>query len=72
MTKQIMYKSTRGSENLLTSAEAIKRGIAEDGGLYMPTEIPKIDLDFISGMIEDSYAERAFKVAFKLDDRILH
>ncbi len=61
MTK-IMYKSTRGSENLLTSAEAIKRGIAEDGGLYMPTEIPKIDLDFISGMVEDSYHDRAFKV----------
>ena len=60
--KQMMYKSTRGSEKLLTSAEAIKRGIAEDGGLYMPTEIPKIDLDFISSMVNDSYSERAFKV----------
>ncbi len=60
--EQIMYKSTRGSQNLLTSAEAIKRGIAEDGGLYMPTEIPKIDLDFISSMVEDSYSERAYKV----------
>lgn len=60
--KNVMYKSTRGSKNLLTSAEAIKRGIAEDGGLYMPTEIPKIDLSFISDMIEDDYSERAFKV----------
>ena len=60
--KQIMYKSTRGSENLLTSAEAIKRGIAEDGGLYMPTDIPKVDLEFIKSLIDESYAERAYKV----------
>ncbi|MBE6651108.1 MAG: threonine synthase [Ruminococcaceae bacterium] len=58
----MMYKSTRGSKNYLTSAEAIKRGLAEDGGLYMPTSIPKIDLDFISGMVEDTYSARAFKV----------
>ena len=57
-----MYKSTRGSKNYLTSAEAIKRGLAEDGGLYMPVSIPKTDLDFISSMVEDSYSERAFKV----------
>jgi len=60
--ENLMYKSTRGSKNYLTSAEAIKRGLAEDGGLYMPTSIPKIDLDFISGMVEDTYSARAFKV----------
>ncbi|MBE6700521.1 MAG: threonine synthase [Ruminococcaceae bacterium] len=58
----LMYKSTRGSKEYLTSAEAIKRGLAEDGGLYMPLTIPKIDLDFIGGMVEDTYSERAFKV----------
>ena len=42
----LMYKSTRGSLEYLTSAEAIKRGLADDSGLYMPTSIPKIDLDF--------------------------
>lgn len=57
-----MYKSTRGSKNYLTSAEAIKRGLAEDGGLYMPVSIPKTDLDFIAAMVDDSYSERAFKV----------
>lgn len=60
--EQIMYKSTRGSENLLTSAEAIKKGIAEDGGLYMPTSIPSVTLDFISSMVEDDYCERAYKI----------
>ena len=60
--ENLMYKSTRGSKNYLTSAEAIKRGLAEDGGLYMPVAIPKIDLDFIKGMVEETYSERAFKV----------
>ncbi len=60
--EQIMYRSTRGSSKLLTSAEAIKGGIAEDGGLYMPTVIPTIDLDFISSLVDDDYSERAFKV----------
>ena len=60
--ENLMYKSTRGSKNYLTSAEAIKRGLAEDGGLYMPTSIPKVDLDFIAKMVEETYSERAFKV----------
>ncbi len=60
--ENLMYKSTRGSKKYLTSAEAIKRGLAEDGGLYMPVEIPKINLDFISSMVEESYSDRAFKV----------
>ncbi len=59
---EMIYKSTRGSKNYLTSAEAIKRGLAEDGGLYMPTEIPKIDLDFIASMVDEPYSERAYKV----------
>ncbi len=58
----LMYKSTRGSENYLTSAEAIKKGLAEDSGLYMPVSIPKIDLDFIGSLVENDYDERAFKV----------
>lgn len=60
--ENLMYKSTRGSKNYLTSSQAIKRGLAEDGGLYMPTSIPKIDLDFISSMVDMPYSQRAFKV----------
>lgn len=37
------YKSTRGDKNLITSSLAIIKGIADDGGLYVPVEIPKID-----------------------------
>ncbi|SKA88925.1 threonine synthase [Caloramator quimbayensis] len=37
------YKSTRGDKNLITSSLAIIKGIAEDGGLYVPDNIPEID-----------------------------
>jgi threonine synthase len=36
------YKSTRNSDLKLTSAQAIVKGISEDGGLFIPSEIPKI------------------------------
>lgn len=42
---QIMYKGTRG-EKSINSSEAIIKGIAEAGGLYIPNEFPKIDIPF--------------------------
>ena len=43
------YYSTRDSKRKIakTSAEVIKQGIAEDGGLFLPESIPEISLDFI-------------------------
>lgn len=41
---KVLYKSTRGKGSLATASEAILKGIAEDGGLFVPTEIPKLEL----------------------------
>lgn len=38
----IEYKSTRGGANV-NCVEAIVKGIADDGGLYVPAEMPKLD-----------------------------
>ena len=38
---KMKYQSTRNSELKLDSAEAIKIGIAPDGGLFVPVSIPK-------------------------------
>ncbi len=57
------YISTRGAEAQgVTSAYAIKTGLASDGGLYMPEKIPEISLEFIKELAELSYPERAAKV----------
>ncbi len=56
------YMSTRGSGAPVSAARAIIKGLAEDGGLFVPTEIPQIDEDFIASLLPLSYQERAKKV----------
>ena len=59
------YKSTRNSNVKVDSAQAIAQGISEDGGLFVPSEIPAITLDDIKALGEKSYVERALWVFSK-------
>jgi len=54
----LFYKSTRDSENIVSASQAILQGLAVDGGLYVPTEIPEVDLDF-KHLANQSYQEIA-------------
>ncbi|MCR5149868.1 MAG: threonine synthase [Clostridiales bacterium] len=56
------YTGTRNTDIHISSSQAITGGIAEDGGLYVPAEIPKISLDTIASMADVSYIERAEKI----------
>lgn len=56
------YISTRGNTQMLSSAEAIIKGLASDGGLFVPEEMPQVDMEFITSLQELSYQERAVKV----------
>ena len=40
----LLYKSTRNAEKTVTASEAILKGLADDGGLFMPVSIPKLDV----------------------------
>lgn len=53
------YKSTRNSSVKITSAEAVVQGISEDGGLFVPSEIPEITMDEVVKLGDMGYAERA-------------
>ena len=53
----IHYQSTRGSKYIKTSAQ----GIAEDKGLYVPNEIPKLPFA-VEDMVGKPYQEVAFRV----------
>lgn len=57
----IMYKSTRGAKELVTASEAIIKGIASDGGLYVPDSIPTIDFE-LKDIVNYSYNELAYQV----------
>ncbi len=57
------YISTRGgAPSGVSSAYAIKCGLAQDGGLFMPEKIPKINNEFLEKLSSLSYAERAAEI----------
>ncbi|MBR5708189.1 MAG: threonine synthase [Oscillospiraceae bacterium] len=53
------YVSTRNAKAFVSASEAITRGLAEDGGLYLPESIPALEPDFVARMSAMSYPERA-------------
>lgn len=58
---KILYRSTRGKGGLITASEAILRGIAEDGGLFVPTEIPKPGIS-LEEMVNMDYKSLAYHI----------
>jgi len=57
----IKYVSTRGDKEKVTASQAILRGIAPDGGLYVPETFPKLDksLTELKGL---NYRQIAYEV----------
>ncbi|WP_170761764.1 threonine synthase [Ruegeria lacuscaerulensis] len=56
------YISTRGQAPELTFEEAMLTGLARDGGLYLPAEIPVMTHDEIAALAGQPYEEIAFRV----------
>lgn len=42
----IMYSSTRSNSEKVTASQAILKGLAEDGGLFVPDSIPALDVNW--------------------------
>lgn len=62
------FISTRGGEKV-TGAEAIVKGLSENGGLFVPEKFPQVSSEELDEMLYMSYPERAAKVLHKyLDD----
>ncbi len=57
----LLYKSTRSADKTVTASEAILKGLADDGGLFVSEYIPKLDvtMDELKAM---SYQETAYAV----------
>lgn len=55
----MLYTSTRDNSIRVTASQAIAQGISEEGGLFVPCELPKFGLDKITSMTSLSYIERA-------------
>ena len=55
------YKSTRDANNTATASKAILKGLAEDGGLFVPESIPKLDVT-MDDLKDMTYQETAYAV----------
>ncbi len=58
---EILYSSTRNATKKVTASQAILQGLAEDGGLFVPNEIPAFDFD-INEKKDMTYQETAYEV----------
>lgn len=58
---QVLYKSTRGMEEPVTASKAILKGLSEDGGLFVPTRIPSLDIP-METLSQMTYQETAYEV----------
>ena len=58
---EIKYKSTRGHGEAVTASQAILKGLADDGGLFVPERLPNLDKSFaeLSAM---TYQDVAYEV----------
>jgi len=56
----MLYKSTR-SEKKVTASQAILQGLSDDGGLFVPVELPKLDVSF-EDLSKMHYREIAYEV----------
>ena len=57
----LVYHSTRNSEETATASEAILKGLTSDGGLFVPDSIPKLNVA-LEDLTKMSYQEIAYAV----------
>lgn len=57
----MFYTSTRKQLEQITATKAILQGISEDGGLFVPTALPKMDFK-LEEMLDWNYQEIAYRV----------
>ncbi|MBQ6441779.1 MAG: threonine synthase [Lachnospiraceae bacterium] len=58
---EVLYQSTRSTADKVTASQAILKGLAEDGGLFVPDHLPAFDHTFAE-FAEMSYQETAYHV----------
>jgi len=61
----MQYQSTRNKNIMISSAEAIKRGISEEGGLFVPESIPCVSKEEIASLSNMKYVDRAKAILSK-------
>jgi threonine synthase len=64
--KRISYYSTNLKSDPVSFSEALLKGLAPDGGLYMPSSLPILSNDELENLAELDYSDIAFTVLKKI------
>ncbi len=59
--EEVLYSSTRDGGSRVTASQAILKGLADDGGLYVPDHIPALRMS-MAALSDKSYQETAYEV----------
>ena len=62
MEKPMQYNSTRDNAVQVTAAQAIVRGLSEEGGLFVPQSLPQLSGEDIAALAALPYAQRAERI----------
>lgn len=62
---EVIYSSTRNAAETATASQAILKGLAENGGLFVPNTIPALDVAF-EDLAKMSYQEVAYVVMSRM------
>lgn len=57
----LLFSSTRNPQEKVTASQAILKGLADDGGLFVPNEIPVLEVS-VEELAEMSYQETVYEV----------
>ena len=57
----LMYASTRDANVKVTASQAILKGLSDDGGLFVPLQIPALDSS-LKELSQMTYQETAYAV----------
>jgi threonine synthase len=66
----LRFSSSRGAAPPLTLSEAIRQGLAPDGGLYVPNRLPDVDVAAFAGVARLPELARLSLCGFFEDDRL--
>lgn len=58
----MLYNSTQNNKEVVSSAQAIAQGISKDGGLFVPQEFPKYNMETFEQLAKLDYNGRAKKI----------
>lgn len=58
---EVLYSSTRDGSKFYKASEAILKGLADDGGLFVPNKVPAFDFE-LNGLKDWDYKETAYQV----------